>query len=393
MLYKSVGNEGENQDKKSPMAMDKGIGGLLTALGACMPLKHAGHAGCAWFTNQNARKAQHRQVVKSKPSPFHPNLENQPCLPPQLPTPPQTTMAKAVHSTMIDDNGEIVHVHHYYQYCPPGVKHVLSSGTSAWIGEVDDSTVFKYPKDPEQEAERISAEKRIMEAIPPHKHVIGFKGAEGDGIYLERATNGTVAEHIREGKPLSLQQRLAWCRETAEAIAWIHAHRVIHCDIQPTNLLLDKDLHVKLSDFQGRLLAEEGTELVDGCSMEPYRFSLPRDDFHADVKTDLFALGSTIYFILLGHIIFRDVDVRAPDASDVVEERLRKKEWPREQHACSAVSVRCWEQQYGSAEEVVRDLEEIERSQAQPPAESLPLSDIKGALGLQESPVDGSQQD
>ena len=30
--------------------------------------------------------------------------------------------------------------------------------------------------------------------------------------------------------------------------------------------------------------------------MEPYRSSLPRDDFRADVKTDLFALGCTVYF-------------------------------------------------------------------------------------------------
>ncbi|KAK3305952.1 kinase-like domain-containing protein [Chaetomium strumarium] len=244
-------------------------------------------------------------------------------------------------------NDEHTTVRHYYQYSPPGVKRVIKSGSSAWIGEVDDSAVLKYPLAASENLELLEAERKMLEAIPPHKNILGFKGSTDAGIYLERAPNGTVAEYILDsGKPLSLQQRLAWCRETAEA---------------PTNLLLDKDLHVKLSDFQGKLLAEDGTVLVDGRSMEPYRFSLPRDDFRADVKTDLFALGCTIYFILLGHTIFPDIDDRDDEAYAKVEERLAKKEWPRVHQVCSAVTLKCWEQQYESAADVVRDLEAIER--------------------------------
>ena len=178
-------------------------------------------------------------------------------------------------------------VRHRFQYFPPGVKRVIESGTSAWIGEVDDPTASKYPLTAGEDLERLEAERKILEAIPPHKNVLGFKGSTDAGIYLERAPNGTVAEYILEsGKPLSLQQRLAWCRETAEAVAWIHT----------------------------QLLTEDGTVLVDGCSMEPYRLLLPRDDFRADVKTDLFALGCTVYFILLGHTIFPDISDRDEEA-------------------------------------------------------------------------------
>jgi hypothetical protein len=69
--------------------------------------------------------------------------------------------------------------------------------------------------------------------------------------------------------------------------------------IQPTNFLLDIELHLELSDFQGKLLSEKGEILLDGGSGEPCRFYLPRDDpFEADIKTDLFALGCTMYFII-----------------------------------------------------------------------------------------------
>lgn len=144
-------------------------------------------------------------------------------------------------------------IHVYDSYFPPGVKDILGIGGSAFIGEVDDLTVFKYPQAPGKDIERLVAEKKMLEIITPHERIIGFKGATNTGIYLERAMNGTVAEYLLEsGKPPpSLEQRLAWCRETAEAVAWIHAHRVLHCDIQPTNLLLDRDLYIELSDFQG----------------------------------------------------------------------------------------------------------------------------------------------
>ena len=108
--------------------------------------------------------------------------------------------------------------------------------------------------------------------------------------------------------PPSVQQRLVWCRETAEAVAFTHAQRVLHCDIQPTNILLDKDLHIKLFNFQGKMLSENGKVILDGYSSEPCRFYCPRDDpFDADIKTDLFGLGSTIYFIMMGHAVFPDI--------------------------------------------------------------------------------------
>ena len=75
-----------------------------------------------------------------------------------------------------DDHSDDVIVHHYYQYVPPGVKRVIELGTSAWIGEVDDTTVFKYPLMAGEDVDRLEAERKILEAIPPHKNVIGFKG-------------------------------------------------------------------------------------------------------------------------------------------------------------------------------------------------------------------------
>jgi len=252
----------------------------------------------------------------------------------------------------------------YQRYCPPGVKRVLASGGSAFIGEVDDSTVLKYPLAPNEETTRLEVERKLLEIIGQHERIIGLKGGSKTGLYLERALNGNLADYILGSKlSPSLKQRLTWCRETAEAVMWIHTRRILHCDIQPTNLLLDQELHIKLSDFQGKHLSENGEVLLDGWSSEPCRFNFPRDDpFHADIKTDLFALGCTIYFIIMGHAVFPDIIDGEVGWHEKVEQRFTSRQFPQDRHICSAITLKCWQMEYENAGQVVRDIESLSHS-------------------------------
>ncbi|KAK4239316.1 kinase-like domain-containing protein [Achaetomium macrosporum] len=252
----------------------------------------------------------------------------------------------------------------YQHYCPPRVKRVMASGMSAFIGEVDDSTVFKYPLAPGGDMTRLEAEKQLLDIIGPHERIIAYKGCTEAGIYLERAVNGNLVEYMLEsGEPLPpVKQRLAWCRETAEAVAWIHSRRVLHCDIQPTYLLLDKDLHIKLSDIQGRHLSADGKILIDGWSTESCRFSAPRNDpFDADIKTDLFALGCTFYFIMVGHAVYPDIVDGEEGWHEKVEGRFR-----------NAITMKCWRMEYESAEQVIQDLLALESEQESQRSSGMP---------------------
>lgn len=259
------------------------------------------------------------------------------------------------------DDAEIVL---YQQYCPAGVKQVIASGSSAFIGEVDESTVFKYPFTPGGDMSRLEVERKLLEIVGPHERIIALKGFSDNGLYLERAVNGTLAHYLLESSnpPPSTQRRLSWCREAAEAVTWIHIRGVIHCDIQPTNLLLDEELHVKMSDFQGKQLAEDGAVLLDGGSGEPCRFYCPRSDpFEANVKTDLFALGCTIYFIMLGNAVFPDVVDGEDGWFETIKDRFAKQQFPQDLHACSTITSKCWLKEYESAEEVLRDIKSVEK--------------------------------
>ncbi|TWU77384.1 hypothetical protein ED733_006057 [Metarhizium rileyi] len=261
-------------------------------------------------------------------------------------------------------DSDVVEYHHYH---PHGVRRVLASGTSAFIGEVDSLTILKYPLKQGGDSTRLELEHKILDIVGHHPHVIAQKGFTEAGLYLERATNGTIFQFLTETKrrDISLQQRIAWCREVAEAIEHVHSKRVIHCDIQPTNILLDQNLHIKLADFQGQYLSENGEVILSGWSGEPCRYFCPREDeFEADLYTDLFAFGSTIYFIMTDHEVFSDIVAGQPGWDEKVKLRFQSSIFPNDAHILAAITQKCWTRQYGSATEVLEDIKAIECARA-----------------------------
>lgn len=121
-------------------------------------------------------------------------------------------------------------------------------------------------------------------------------------------------------------------------------------------------LCVKLCDFQGCLLDLQGEVIVDGGASENAESFMPRTTpKFADVKTDIFALGSTIYYIITSHRPFPQYDTIADEAK--FEELYRKGEFPMlEVKEGGGVVKLCWEGRYENSNEVVNDLLTLERT-------------------------------
>ncbi|KAI4966842.1 hypothetical protein ZWY2020_035820 [Hordeum vulgare] len=85
-------------------------------------------------------------------------------------------------------------------------------------------------------------------------------------LVYEFVPNGTLADHLHHGNAgggdplmLSWPTRLGIAVETAAALAYLHAHQVLHRDVKTTNILLDGGLHVKVADFGlSRLFPADG---------------------------------------------------------------------------------------------------------------------------------------
>ena len=174
---------------------------------------------------------------------------------------------------------------------------------------------------------------------------------------LEHMPNGSVADYLHntELQP-PIQKRLKWALQAAEAVAYIHTRRVIHCDIGVGNLLLDKDLNIRLCDFQGRLLHPDGTIHLNGDSTEGVKSSMPRSDPNdANWKTDIFALGSAIYFMMKGHPPFPELNPWK-DKLEIVSRFMTGQFSALDEVPGGDVVKKCWAGEYESADEVVHDL-------------------------------------
>ena len=129
----------------------------------------------------------------------------------------------------------------------------------------------------------------------------------------EYVPNGTARLWLQELGPLPPDLVMMWMLDTARALdyAW-NEHRIVHRDIKPENLLIDGDNRVKLADFGIARQLESSTQLtLAGSVVGTPQFMAPEQavtDAKLDVRSDLYALGSSAYFLLTGKFPFSGPD-------------------------------------------------------------------------------------
>ncbi|HET6422387.1 MAG TPA: serine/threonine-protein kinase, partial [Planctomycetaceae bacterium] len=170
------------------------------------------------------------------------------------------------------------------------------------------STAFMHHPDA---AARFQREMKAVGRVT-HPHVVqAFDAGEIDGTHylaMEYVDGQDLATILKERGPLPLGTACRLIREAADALSAAHAAGLVHRDVKPSNLLLDAHGRVKLLDLGlSRILSRDdkpGTDLttlgqIFGTAdyMAPEQWDDPRK---ADARTDLYALGCTLFHFLTG---------------------------------------------------------------------------------------------
>jgi WD40 repeat protein/tRNA A-37 threonylcarbamoyl transferase component Bud32 len=144
-----------------------------------------------------------------------------------------------------------------------------------------------------------------------HPNIVGGLDAEQAGsthfLVMEFLDGTTLARLVAERGPLAPHQAAEYVRQAALGLQHAFEHGMVHRDIKPQNLMLTKNGQVKVLDFGLARIAREssaGGGLTDtGAFMGTADYIAPeqaRDVHAADIRSDIYSLGCTLYFLLAG---------------------------------------------------------------------------------------------
>ncbi|MCL1795350.1 MAG: Stk1 family PASTA domain-containing Ser/Thr kinase [Clostridia bacterium] len=135
-------------------------------------------------------------------------------------------------------------------------------------------------------------------------------GAEEDGtryLVIEYVPGKTLKEYIRENGTLRPEMASQIIIRVLAAVQHAHQNGVIHRDIKPQNILIDKNGAIKVSDFGIARVANAQTASHEGdAAMGSVYYFSPEQAKGAetDEKSDIYSVGVMFYEMLTGRVPF-----------------------------------------------------------------------------------------
>jgi len=150
-----------------------------------------------------------------------------------------------------------------------------------------------------------------------HPNIVRAHDIDREGalhfLVLEYVDGGNMHELIRRNGPLPVVRAAHYIRQAALGLQHAHEAGLVHRDIKPGNLLLDRQGVVKLLDLGlARFFGEEHSPLLraqeKGNVVGTADFVAPEqvNDARVDIRADIYSLGCTFYFLLTGKGPFQD---------------------------------------------------------------------------------------
>ncbi len=157
-------------------------------------------------------------------------------------------------------------------------------------------------------AERFVREARTIAQLE-HPHIVPIYkvGRHEEVLYIiMRCVDGpSLRQLLGTHRRLSVGDAARIARQVADALAYAHSHDIVHRDVKPDNILLDRSGHVLVTDFGIAKAAQAATAAqltTEGMVIGTPQYMSPEQAAgdKVDGRSDIYSLGIVLYQMLSG---------------------------------------------------------------------------------------------
>lgn len=140
-------------------------------------------------------------------------------------------------------------------------------------------------------------------------------GKSGDVAYIamEFLQGRELRDIMNDGGLLPVDQVLDIVAQVALGLAYAHEHEIVHRDVKPSNIMVVRDGHVKITDFGIARMASSAVRTQTGMVLGSPKYMSPEQVMGKaiDQRSDIFSLGVMLYEMLTGQSPFNGENVNA----------------------------------------------------------------------------------
>ncbi len=153
---------------------------------------------------------------------------------------------------------------------------------------------------------RFLTEAKVMVDLnhPNIRQVYDYGDIDGrPAIVMEYLDGSDLKARMKRGQRFTEEELERWWNQLVDALNYTHKKGIVHRDIKPGNIFVNKEGNIKLLDFGIAKVRESISSTQTGQKLGTLMYMSPeqvKDSKHIDYKTDVYSLAVTFVHLLTG---------------------------------------------------------------------------------------------